>query len=925
MDAIDETAVGVRSGALALVRGPIQFKDITLKELDGIQPNAQASHLPSEPPARSTAVKAFYVGRGSAILKPKGYRNSGFLAMETEDPNGVFDSKPVYFDIHSGNEIHYQVESSAPLTELSYTGVAYFNFWIEIVDAKGAIVIRSGPYNGGNSTKTIRMPLPNLTRFTVALKTNPIDWLLVEDLHFGSARPGVASPANGTPGPTAAAGRFSNGATPAIAVLPTPVASSTPATATTTRAPSTTPLPPPDTTGDNDALKRALLSHSWAWNAMAAGSFPWTEVVFWSDGTMTTSTPANARWTIDGFHSVALQFGAGDRIHLTFYLGLDHFTGCRDDGKVIVSGRDISRTETSSIRPADATPRAATVASAQSELSQTAQENIIRGPERSIFNGRDLTGWSGRSEFWSVQNGAVTGRVTIGNLSGGNTFLVWQGGESSDFELACKYKLTAENPEGLANSGIQFRARFADRELFKLKGYQAEMDPGTNHPGAWPSMPNINGCLTDDEPGTLLAATGQRVIIHPGQATNMLGKFDVMGSLGTSQSSANLFRKNDWNDYRILALGNHIQIFVNGLQTVDAIDEGKRFTAGLIGLQLHGLNKPKTLQFKDISLREVHGSFPMAQANPTTPPSTAKAPTATSGSTKLASKQTFGSYQEEALLGYAWSWDTAENGRHLVIQFLQDGRVSAGWHWHWLPKTSGELVIDCFWRENQHLYLKFNQQFSEFEIYGENGTLMVTGKKLAPVGQDAVISAAQAPGDLARQTSSIPTVKPDANWRVPGLNERSFGHWNPIGEIKIEDHDGIVTLSSRGGRAGIASSLNDFSKYNLHIELAGSPDIEAWVGVRVEVGNGEWTGYTSHISGRDGFVSAGHGGRNFATASKAENPREYEGGLGKVETPAEQLVSHPRIARARSRRTPRPRTGYSKTVRCSGRMGAADA
>src|SRR6202012_5837257 len=65
-------------------------------------------------------------------------------------------------------------------------------------------------------------------------------------------------------------------------------------------------------------------------------------------------------------------------------------------------------------------------------------------------------------------------------------------------------------------------------------------------------------------------------------------------------------------------------------------------------------------------------------------------------------RQPYGSHQEEAVEGHNWSWDTvAGNGSHMVVQFLEDGRVSGGWRWQWLPKSNGELVVDCFWGRTQ--------------------------------------------------------------------------------------------------------------------------------------------------------------------------------------------------------------------------------
>src|SRR4051794_1403385 len=59
-----------------------------------------------------------------------------------------------------------------------------------------------------------------------------------------------------------------------------------------------------------------------------------------------------------------------------------------------------------------------------------------------MFNGRDLSGWEGLPQFWSVKDGAITGQTTKETPAKGNTFLVWKGGDVDDFELRLSYKLT---------------------------------------------------------------------------------------------------------------------------------------------------------------------------------------------------------------------------------------------------------------------------------------------------------------------------------------------------------------------------------------------------------------------------------------------------------------------------------------------------
>src|SRR5262245_65358623 len=80
-------------------------------------------------------------------------------------------------------------------------------------------------------------------------------------------------------------------------------------------------------------------------------------------------------------------------------------------------------------------------------------------------------------------------------------------------------------------------------------------------------------------------------------------KKQVVGSLGDPAAIQATIKKGDWNEYVIMAKGNHLQHFINGKQTVDVTDncESKRATNGVLALQLHQ-GPPMMVQFKDIRL-----------------------------------------------------------------------------------------------------------------------------------------------------------------------------------------------------------------------------------------------------------------------------------------------------------------------------------
>ena len=92
-----------------------------------------------------------------------------------------------------------------------------------------------------------------------------------------------------------------------------------------------------------------------------------------------------------------------------------------------------------------------------------------------LFDGKTLDGWEGKSQFWSVRDGAITGQTTAENPTKGNTFIIWRGGKVADFELRLKFRM-----EG-GNSGIQYRSTEMDN--FVVGGYQADFDSGNNYTG----------------------------------------------------------------------------------------------------------------------------------------------------------------------------------------------------------------------------------------------------------------------------------------------------------------------------------------------------------------------------------------------------------------------------------------------------------
>jgi hypothetical protein len=224
------------------------------------------------------------------------------------------------------------------------------------------------------------------------------------------------------------------------------------------------------------------------------------------------------------------------------------------------------------------------------------------GGFKSIFNGKDLSGWDGNKDFWSVRDGALTGQTTAAKPVEANTFLVWKGGEPANFELRLKFRLTAQNEKKWGNSGVQYRSKVLDAAKFVVGGYQADLD----------SPFRYTGMLYEERGRGILMNPGQKIRISPpdGSADAKKGKgkakakIDVLATTASAAEIEAAYKLGEWNELRVVANGNHLQHFLNGKLTADVTDTDPAAAAksGVIALQLHK-GEPMTIQFKDVQLK----------------------------------------------------------------------------------------------------------------------------------------------------------------------------------------------------------------------------------------------------------------------------------------------------------------------------------
>ncbi len=178
-----------------------------------------------------------------------------------------------------------------------------------------------------------------------------------------------------------------------------------------------------------------------------------------------------------------------------------------------------------------------------------------------LFDGKTLDGWEGNLDHFRVQDGAIVGGSLKERIPR-NEFLCTKR-EYGDFELKAKFKVLGKG----ANAGIQFRSKRIPNH-HEVSGYQADLGEGW-----W-------GCLYDES-----------------RRDRILARAD-------GKEVEKILRRDDWNDYRLLVQGKRIQLWINGLQTVDYTEADKDIAErGLIGLQIHG-GPPSEAWYKEITIEE---------------------------------------------------------------------------------------------------------------------------------------------------------------------------------------------------------------------------------------------------------------------------------------------------------------------------------
>ena len=191
-----------------------------------------------------------------------------------------------------------------------------------------------------------------------------------------------------------------------------------------------------------------------------------------------------------------------------------------------------------------------------------AQEKKSDATTAVIFDGKTLEGWDGDTSVFRVEKESIIGGQLKDKIP--HNFFLSSKEEYSDFELTLEFRLIGEG----TNAGVQLRSkRIPDHH--EMIGYQADL--GQNY---W-------GALYDESRRNKILAAPKK------------------------EELDKVLKRDDWNKYRILCEGRHIQLWINDFKTVDYTEADEAIEQkGLIALQIHG-GPPGEAHYRNIRIRRI--------------------------------------------------------------------------------------------------------------------------------------------------------------------------------------------------------------------------------------------------------------------------------------------------------------------------------
>ncbi|MHC4719868.1 MAG: 3-keto-disaccharide hydrolase [Planctomycetota bacterium] len=183
-----------------------------------------------------------------------------------------------------------------------------------------------------------------------------------------------------------------------------------------------------------------------------------------------------------------------------------------------------------------------------------------------LFDGQTLTGWKqlGGKAIYKVKDRAIVGSSVPETP---NSFLCTQK-IYGDFVLKFEVKVQPR-----LNSGVQIRSNsLRYYRNHRVHGYQVEIDP---------SERAYSGGVYDE------------------------ARRAWLNDLKDNEKARKAFDLDNWNKYKVVAIGDSIKTWVNGVPAADLVDSMD--LTGFIGLQVHSVKEkePLTVQWRKLRIRDL--------------------------------------------------------------------------------------------------------------------------------------------------------------------------------------------------------------------------------------------------------------------------------------------------------------------------------
>jgi hypothetical protein len=348
-------------------------------------------------------------------------------------------------------------------------------------------------------------------------------------------------------------------------------------------------------------------------------------------------------------------------------------------------------------------------------LSQSLDQSSAVEDWQILFNGEDLSGWemlNGQHEAY-VEDGVIVGTTVPGEPNG---FLCTTE-HYDDFIL----ELEVNADLLLDNSGIQFRSNSnEDYRNYRVHGYQAQIENRPPHENQW------NGVITEE------AGRGWLYIVEDDPVRQKA------------------YVHNQWNRFRIEAIGTANRVWVNGIAIAHLVDD--ETLSGFICLQFHGGGLAEERGRQSIYMRDVRIQTDNLRSTP---------------------------YDEIPVVNLIPNTISGQEA-HQGFELLFDGETTGNWR-----GISGPALPESGWEVDDGVLTILSSQEDKAE---EDTGILMTEKQYGPFemkfdfklqNEDAIVGVEYLVRDLEEERAAVYGQLVQYNRsRLAGNNRSLWKEWN---------------------------------------------------------------------------------------------------------------------------------------------------